>query len=101
MVENSLPHGLGPAVDVGYESHIRSKKIRLELVQTAWIYREKRDIFSRSQIGLLSPKPIFTLKVILGGAQRAVNFRQCIPKSHRGQAADWSRFPVRMGMPYN
>ena len=80
MVENSLPHGLGPASYVGYETHMRSKKIRLELVQTAWIYREKRDIFSRSQIGLLSPKPIFTLKVILGGAQRAVNFRQCIPK---------------------
>jgi hypothetical protein len=39
--------------------------------------------------------------VILEGAQRAVNFRQCIPKSHRGQAADRSRFPVRMGMPYN
>ena len=101
MVENSLPHGLGPVFYVGYESHIRPKKIRLKLVQTAWICREKRDIFSRSQIGLLSQKPIFTLKVILGGAQRAVNFRQRIPKSHRDQAADRSRFPVSMGMPYN
>ena len=37
----------------------------------------------------------------MGGAEREVNFRQGIPKSHTGQTADRSRITVSMGMPYN